>query len=34
MSLYDAKTKAQELSLDLMEMSKTPDFTIVKLLDY
>ncbi len=34
MSLYDAKIKAQEAGLDLMEMSKTRDLTIVKMLDY
>ncbi len=34
MSLYDAKTKARELNLDLMEISKKWDITIVKMLDY
>jgi len=34
MTLYEARLKAQESWLDLMEMSKTRDLTIVKLLDY
>lgn len=34
MSLQEAKAKAQETGLDLMEMSKLWDLTIVKLLDY
>lgn len=34
MSLRDALTKAAELWLDLMEMGKKDDFTIVKMLDF
>ncbi len=34
MSLQEAKQKAKELSLDLMEVTKTEDLTIVKMLDY
>jgi len=34
MSLYDAKINAQQASLDLMEMSKSWDLSIVKMLDY
>lgn len=34
MSLYDAKLKAQEFGLDLMEMWKSWDLTIVKMLDF
>lgn len=34
MSLSEAKVQAEALHLDLMEMSKTPDYTIVKMLDY
>jgi translation initiation factor IF-3 len=34
MSLSDAKIKAKELELDLMEIWKKDDVTIVKLIDY
>lgn len=34
MSLSEAKAKAKELSLDLMQLSKEWDITIVKMLDY
>lgn len=34
MSLADAKIKARELNLDLMQLWKEWDLTIVKLLDY
>lgn len=34
MSLFDAKSKAQELNLDLMQMGKKWDIVIVKMLDY
>lgn len=34
MSLAEARALAAEKELDLMEMSKTPDLTIIKMLDY
>ncbi len=34
MSLADAKAKAKELSLDLMQVSSNGDLTIVKMLDF
>lgn len=34
MHMNDARAKAEELGLDLMEMSKTWDLTIIKMLDY
>ncbi len=34
MTLSEAKAKAREEWLDLMEMGKTPNLTIVKILDY
>lgn len=34
MSLIDAKTKARELWLDLMQLGNDGDFAIVKMLDY
>lgn len=34
MSLRDALAKASELGLDLMEIGKKPEYTIVKMLDF
>ena len=34
MHMSEARTKAEELGLDLMEMWKTWDLTIIKMLDY
>lgn len=34
MSLQDAKAKAKELSLDLMQLSSNGDLTVVKMLDF
>lgn len=34
MSMSEARTLATEKQLDLMEMSQTPKFSIVKMLDY
>ncbi len=34
MSLQDAKVKAKELSLDLMQLSSNGDLTVVKMLDF
>jgi len=34
MTLSEARQKAEELSLDLMEMGKKWDLTIIKMLDY
>ncbi|MDD5770370.1 MAG: translation initiation factor IF-3 [Candidatus Gracilibacteria bacterium] len=33
-TLSEAKTKAKELNLDLMQLGKEGDFTIIKMLDY
>gem|GEM_PF-3577301 len=34
MTLSEAKQKARELSLDLMEIAKNENFSIIKMLDY
>jgi translation initiation factor IF-3 len=34
MSLSEARQKAQEASLDLMQLGEAGELTIVKLLDY
>lgn len=34
MNLSEAKVKAKELNLDLMQLGKEGDFTIIKMLDY